>query len=232
MRGYIDKGFNAIKLKVGGISGGYTVEDDYERVKAVRQVVGPNVKLMLDANQGWDVPTAIRASNKMYALGWRFAGRRAARRLKQFLPAVDPDLPFNYPSLCFIGAGTLHRVEINDLLLQEPARPLEVHGNLEAWLLLEALNDSFKANRRHLFLWVPEVCKQSDLGAGRNGLLERHPRPVNSDVVEHSLHFNLVVLSIRNLDGDRTSNFKSFGSAHREQPFQFHYAVTVDGDSE
>ena len=32
----IDQGFNAIKLKVGGISGGYTVEDDYERAKAVR----------------------------------------------------------------------------------------------------------------------------------------------------------------------------------------------------
>jgi L-alanine-DL-glutamate epimerase-like enolase superfamily enzyme len=68
IRGYVDKGFNAIKLKVGGISGGFTVEDDYNRVKAVRQAVGPNVKLMLDVNQGWDVPTAIRASNKMYDL--------------------------------------------------------------------------------------------------------------------------------------------------------------------
>ncbi|MBV8818220.1 MAG: mandelate racemase/muconate lactonizing enzyme family protein [Acidobacteriaceae bacterium] len=68
VRSYIDQGFNAIKLKVGGISGGFSVEDDYERVKAVRQEVGPKVKLMLDANQGWDVPTAIRASNKMYDL--------------------------------------------------------------------------------------------------------------------------------------------------------------------
>jgi L-alanine-DL-glutamate epimerase-like enolase superfamily enzyme len=68
VRGYLDQGFNAIKLKVGGISGGYTVEDDYQRVKAVRQAVGANVRLMLDANQGWDVPTAIRASNKMYDL--------------------------------------------------------------------------------------------------------------------------------------------------------------------
>jgi len=68
VRGYVDKGFNAIKLKVGGISGGYSVEDDYNRVKAVRQAVGPEVKLMLDVNQGWDVPTAIRASNKMYDL--------------------------------------------------------------------------------------------------------------------------------------------------------------------
>ena len=68
VRSYIDAGFNAIKLKVGGISGGFSVEDDYNRVKAVRQAVGPNVKLMLDVNQGWDVATAIRASNKMYDL--------------------------------------------------------------------------------------------------------------------------------------------------------------------
>src|SRR5579864_416494 len=68
VRGYVDQGFNAIKLKVGGISGGFSVEDDYQRVKAVREAVGPNVKLMLDANNGWDVETTIRASNKMYDL--------------------------------------------------------------------------------------------------------------------------------------------------------------------
>jgi L-alanine-DL-glutamate epimerase-like enolase superfamily enzyme len=68
VRGYIDQGFNAVKLKVGGISGGYSIDDDYNRVKAVREAVGPKVMLMLDANQGWDVPTAIRASNKMYDL--------------------------------------------------------------------------------------------------------------------------------------------------------------------
>jgi len=68
IRGYTDQGFNAIKLKVGGISGGYSVEDDYQRVKAVRDAVGPAVRLMLDANNGWDVETAIRASNKMFDL--------------------------------------------------------------------------------------------------------------------------------------------------------------------
>jgi len=68
VQGYVSQGFNAIKLKVGGISGGFSVEEDYQRVKAVRQALGPNVRLMLDANQGWDVPTAIQASNKMYDL--------------------------------------------------------------------------------------------------------------------------------------------------------------------
>src|SRR5579864_5945347 len=68
IRGYVDQGFNAIKLKVGGITGGFSVEDDYNRVKAVREAVGPSVRLMLDANNGWDVETTIRASNKMYDL--------------------------------------------------------------------------------------------------------------------------------------------------------------------
>jgi L-alanine-DL-glutamate epimerase-like enolase superfamily enzyme len=68
IRGYVEQGFNAIKLKVGGVSGGYAIEDDYNRVKAVREAVGPKVRLMLDANNGWDVETTIRASNKMYDL--------------------------------------------------------------------------------------------------------------------------------------------------------------------
>ncbi len=68
IRGYTGQGFNAIKLKVGGVSGGYSVEDDYNRVKAVREAVGPAVRLMLDANNGWDVETTIRASNRMYDL--------------------------------------------------------------------------------------------------------------------------------------------------------------------
>jgi L-alanine-DL-glutamate epimerase-like enolase superfamily enzyme len=66
--GYINQGFNAIKLKVGGLSAGFSVEDDYNRVKAVREAVGPGVKIMLDVNQGWDVPTTIKASNKLYDL--------------------------------------------------------------------------------------------------------------------------------------------------------------------
>ena len=58
---YVDMGYNAIKLKIGGVS----VEEDVERVGAVRQTVGPDVDLMLDVNEGYDVPTAIRAAHLM-----------------------------------------------------------------------------------------------------------------------------------------------------------------------
>jgi L-alanine-DL-glutamate epimerase-like enolase superfamily enzyme len=65
VRGYVGEGYNALKLKVGGVSAGFSPEDDYNRVKAVRDAVGPNVKIMLDVNNGWDLHTAIRASNKL-----------------------------------------------------------------------------------------------------------------------------------------------------------------------
>ncbi|MFB3830078.1 MAG: mandelate racemase/muconate lactonizing enzyme family protein [Bryobacteraceae bacterium] len=68
IRGYVNQGFNAIKLKVGGVTGGYTPKDDFNRIKAVRDAVGPDVKLMLDVNNGWDVETAIYAANLLEPL--------------------------------------------------------------------------------------------------------------------------------------------------------------------
>ena len=65
VRGYVGEGFTGIKLKVGGVSAGFSPDDDFNRVKAVRDAVGPNVKIMLDVNNGWDLHTAIRASNKL-----------------------------------------------------------------------------------------------------------------------------------------------------------------------
>ncbi len=60
MRGYVDAGFGAVKLKVGRV--GVTPQHDAERLAAVRAAVGPEVRVMLDANNAWsDVPTALEA---------------------------------------------------------------------------------------------------------------------------------------------------------------------------
>ncbi|HEX6347051.1 enolase C-terminal domain-like protein [Umezawaea sp.] len=47
-------GFSMIKLKVGGDLG-----DDVRRMKLAREVVGPDVRVAVDANQRWDVGTAV-----------------------------------------------------------------------------------------------------------------------------------------------------------------------------
>jgi L-fuconate dehydratase len=49
-----DAGFTHVKMKVGR-----DLEDDVRRCAIVRETIGPERKLMLDANQWWDVPEAI-----------------------------------------------------------------------------------------------------------------------------------------------------------------------------
>lgn len=55
---YMKLGYRTIKVKVGGL----TPEADAERVGRIRKAIGPGVSIMLDANQGWDLPTAVRAA--------------------------------------------------------------------------------------------------------------------------------------------------------------------------
>ena len=57
VRGYLDDGFDAVKIKVGRPD----PADDVRRVEAVRALVGDRVGLMVDANYAFDVPRAIAA---------------------------------------------------------------------------------------------------------------------------------------------------------------------------
>jgi L-alanine-DL-glutamate epimerase-like enolase superfamily enzyme len=57
MAGYVKAGFRAVKMKVGRLS----PKEEEARVKAAREAIGPDVELMLDANNAWrDLPTAMR----------------------------------------------------------------------------------------------------------------------------------------------------------------------------
>jgi L-alanine-DL-glutamate epimerase-like enolase superfamily enzyme len=58
VEGYLEAGFDAVKIKVGQP----TLEEDIGRVKAVRELIGPGITFMVDANYGLDVPQAIAAA--------------------------------------------------------------------------------------------------------------------------------------------------------------------------
>jgi len=55
---YANRGFKAVKIKVGSPK----VSTDLERLKKVRAAVGDSVDIMMDANQGMDLPSAIKLS--------------------------------------------------------------------------------------------------------------------------------------------------------------------------
>ncbi len=56
MEEYVSEGFRAVKMKVGG----EPMKVDEQRVKAVREAVGPDVDILIDANNKWTAYEAIR----------------------------------------------------------------------------------------------------------------------------------------------------------------------------
>lgn len=59
--GYVLNGFHILKVKVGTGE----IVDDIKRIKAIREVIGPDIKLRLDANQGWTPKEAVRAITQL-----------------------------------------------------------------------------------------------------------------------------------------------------------------------
>jgi len=64
----VNQGFDAVKMKIGRRN----MDEDLERVKAVRDAIGYKVKLMIDANNSLSINTAIRLAKKLekYEVFW------------------------------------------------------------------------------------------------------------------------------------------------------------------
>lgn len=62
---YKRRGFTAVKIKVGSGS----IERDLQRLSKCREALGDSVKIMMDANQGMDVPTALKLAEQAIKIG-------------------------------------------------------------------------------------------------------------------------------------------------------------------
>ena len=64
----VEMGAKAIKMKVGAVP----IREDLERVKAVREAIGPDVKLLVDANCAYRAYEAIQLAKRMeeYDIFW------------------------------------------------------------------------------------------------------------------------------------------------------------------
>jgi muconate cycloisomerase len=60
----VEEGYGSLHIKLGASS----PEKDVARIKAIRETVGPNIPLMVDVNQGWDLSTALRTIPRLEAL--------------------------------------------------------------------------------------------------------------------------------------------------------------------
>jgi L-Ala-D/L-Glu epimerase len=78
-----DKGFQTIKVKLGG-----SKEDDVERIRGIREAIGSEIKLRIDANQGWNVDDAIHLLNELAAFDIQFCEEPIARWNFTELPRI------------------------------------------------------------------------------------------------------------------------------------------------
>lgn len=72
----VEQGFQAMKVKVG-----IDPDGDVARVRAVREAVGPDVRLGVDANGGWSVHGAVQTMQRLCECGIWF--------VEQPVPALD-----------------------------------------------------------------------------------------------------------------------------------------------
>jgi L-alanine-DL-glutamate epimerase-like enolase superfamily enzyme len=111
----------AVKVKVGG----RPVSEDVERVSAVRDAVGPDVELMIDANQLWDEATAREAIAALAPLRLHWVeeplpaddlpGHVALRAAGDVPIAVGENLYTTYRFRDFLAAGACDIVQPNVL---------------------------------------------------------------------------------------------------------------------
>lgn len=116
---WVAAGFDAVKVKVGSPD----VGRDVERIAAVRQVIGPDRRLMLDANQRWSLGQAERAIGELssFDLAWIEEPLRAddlaahvdLRRRVEVPVALGENLYTRCRFAEFIDAGVVDVVQPN-----------------------------------------------------------------------------------------------------------------------
>lgn len=84
----VEQGFTAMKVKVG-----IEPEQDVARVRAVREAVGPDVRLGVDANGGWSPRVAVQTIRRLCEFGISFAEQPVAPLDVAWLADVRRQVP-------------------------------------------------------------------------------------------------------------------------------------------
>ncbi len=172
MSGYAALGFDAVKMKVGGLD----LASDVERARAVREAL-PDVRIMLDANSAYDVPAAIEAARAFEPLDIHWLEEPVA----WFDPVFGLGRVAAATSIPLAsGERELHRYGCRDLVDHSGIRYLQFDctraGGVTEWLRCAAYAGA------HGILMAPHHDPQIHghlLAAVPNGsVLEVFPNPV------------------------------------------------------
>lgn len=162
----VEKGYRQIKTQMA--IEGLTVAQEIERIRLVRDAVGPDTNLMVDINQRWSVHEAISIGHRIedLGLGW----------------LEDPTRPDDYQGLARIADALATPICAGEYLYGiEPHRQTLAHhsvdivmidlvriGGITPWMKVAGMAEAF--NRPVASHLLPEIHVQL-IAAAPNGLV-------------------------------------------------------------
>ena len=163
--GYVDRGFDVVKMKVG-MAFGQEPATDMRRLQLVRDAVGPNIEILVDANNGYSAKQAILMADRFreIGIGW----------LEEPVAADDIDGLARVTAACRVPIATgeheYTKWGFKDLLARSAmdiAQPdVGRVGGITEWLKVASLADahgipvaphSYQLVHRHLCMAIPNL---------------------------------------------------------------------------
>lgn len=175
-----ERGFRAVKMRVGTGSDA----EDIARVRAVREAVGDDVDVMVDANQAWDLKHAIRMAARLEAFDLTWLEEPVTHRDHRGMAQVRERIPMPLAA----GENDYGPEGVRDLLLADAVDvvmpDLMRMGGVTGWLKAAEIASAFHTPvSPHLFMEASAHLA----AAAPNGVWQEHQpwwEPILSEPVE------------------------------------------------
>ena len=168
-KAFVEKGASILKIKLGK-----DVATDVARIKKIREAIGNNVKIRIDANQGWSVEDATNALTQLVQYNIEFCEQPMRTYNDEFLPALVRTSPIkimadesvydhhdalrliknkacDYINIKFAKSGGIHEAIKIIAVSKENNIPCMMGGMLESRVALTAFAHFAAANPQIIF---------------------------------------------------------------------------------